>query len=179
MMEEQKDDVLSYQRVLGGLLRMHQLFLEGKRRSEEVDRIRDELDEPYAELTTAHRAEIEGLSRDLFDVEKNRVLVKKPNVPQAERFIDDAIVARDEGRLDLALELLRKIGDYFPFSRIAFLRASVWKKKGNAAVTLLFLKHALDLEPADEQVRMAFNSVLESIGTTVGAAGESSTYDCR
>jgi len=152
----------SYQKALNGLLRIHQLFVAGKRKSDEVKRLRDELDEPFLDLTSEENRVLEGLSADLFDVEKIKENKSEENSPEVEQIICQAIAAREAGRLDESLELLRTAKGYEPFGRISFLRANIWRLKGEDQVAIVFAKHALDLNPESKQLRTTYTALLNS-----------------
>lgn len=157
-----QDTELFFQKALDGLLRMHHLFVEGKRKSEEVKRLRDELDEPFLNITREQNKVLEGLSIDLFDVEKvkeNRP-TGKTNSDELEELVNRSIAECEAGRFELSLALLRTAKGYEPFARISHLRANVWRKLGEDQVALVFAKHALSLDPISEQLQTSCSELL-------------------
>jgi tetratricopeptide (TPR) repeat protein len=162
-MTETSQEKLSYQKVLDGLLRMHQLFVQGKRKSEEVKQLRNDIDEPYSNLTEQQREEIEGLSTDLFDVEK---VLSEPALGRASSAEEKefwAIAAQREGRFDEALSLFRGCRSSVPFSRISYHRGQIWEQKGQPKVAKVFFDHAVLLNPNNEEyVASAVSSLFDA-----------------
>lgn len=149
----------SYQKYRDGLMRMHRLFTEGKRRSEEVAKLRNEMDEPYDDLTGEEREELTGLSADLFDVEKITSDPRGAQDPRADAVAHSVVNALHSGRYAEALELLRG-REAGPPSRVAFLRGRVWSEKGEPGVALQFFRHASRLRPENDDFKA---NVLEAL----------------
>ena len=152
-MTETTQDNPSYRKVLDGLLRMHELFVAGERESAEVKQLRDDIDDPYSKLTDEQREAIEGLSTDLFDVEKiTSEPIPKP-VPLADEHVQRALLAQYSDHYDDALKLLRAGKSSRPFSRISYFRGRNWEGKGEPKVALLFFHHAVQLDPENEEYK--------------------------
>ena len=148
-------DRLCYRKVLDGLLRMHELFVAGERKSTELTQLRDNIDEPYLEMTEEERDAIEGLSTDLFDVER---ITSEPHLdsrPPANEKIQSALSAQHAGHYDEALRILRENKSSEPPSRISYFRGRNWEEKGEPRVALLFFNHAARLDPENEDYRAA------------------------
>jgi len=162
-MAERMSDSSSYQKVHDGLLRMHQLFVDGKRNSVEVKAIRDATDEPWNELSEEDRRSIQGLSQDLYELEG-----VKPKTPgtvsplDLEMRVVEAVKARDEGQSDRALELLRTCHAYTPMSRVSYLRGSIWLLKKDLKTAVVFFKHAVDQDPTNDYLRSAWLHCLKT-----------------
>ena len=145
----------SYRKVHDGLLRMHQLFVEGKRDCEEVNAIRDATDEPWNDLSDEEKATLQGLSQDLYEVEG--VARNKPNAASplsVEAWLSEAVHAQEKGHLDRALKLLRKCQGCVASGRLAQLRGSIWLEKKDPKTAAIFFKHAVDLDPTNESARI-------------------------
>ncbi len=152
-MTETTQDKLSYRKVLDGLLRMHELFVAGERESNEIRQLRNDIDEPYSDLTEEDREAIEGLSTDLFDVEKIASEPILDHLPQADEKVQKALLAQHSGHYDEALRLLRESKSSKPFSRISYFRGRNWEGKGEPRVALLFFNHAVRLDPENEEYK--------------------------
>ena len=153
-MTETTQDKLSYRKVLDGLLRLHELFVAGERESNDVRQLRNDIDEPYTDLTEEEREAIEGLSTDLFDVAKITSEPILEQIPSAEECVQRALSAQHSGNYDEALKLLREGKSSKPFSRISYLRGRSWWGKGEPRVALLFFNHAAQLDPENEKYQV-------------------------
>ena len=151
-MTETTQDKLSYQKVLNGLLRMHELAAGGEQETDEIKQLRDAIDGPYSDLSAEERETIEGLSTDLFDVENITSEPKLDHLPPCDHAMAAALQAQNSGRYDDALKLLRDSKSK-PASRIAFFRGRNWIGKGEPKVALLFFNHAARLDPQNEEFK--------------------------
>jgi len=151
-MTETTQDKLSYQKVLDGLLRMHELSAAGEQETEEIKQLREAIDEPYSALSAEEREIIEGLSTDLFDVENITSEPVLDHIPPVDPVIAAAIQAQYSGKYDEALNLLRE-SKAKPASRIAFFRGRIWSEKREPKVALLFFNHAAKLDPENDEYK--------------------------
>jgi tetratricopeptide (TPR) repeat protein len=155
-------DKLSYQKVLDGLLRMHELSAAGDQETEEIKQLREAIDVPYSDLSAQERETIEGLSSDLFDVENITAEPVLDHIRPGDQLMAAALQAQDSGKYDEALKLLRE-SKSSPASRIAFLRGRNWSEKGEPKVALLFFNHAAKLDPEnDEYKAQAIDSLIRA-----------------
>jgi tetratricopeptide (TPR) repeat protein len=138
----------SYRKVLDGLLRMHELSAAGEQETDEIKQLRDAIDEPYSDLSADERETIEGLSTDLFDVEK---IISEPasDYRAMDGSVMAALRAQYSGHYDKALKLLRE-SESKPISRMSFFRGRNWSEKGEPKVALLFFNHAAKLDPRND-----------------------------
>ncbi len=127
-MAETTQDNRSFQKVLHGLLRMHELSAAGEQETDEIKQLRDAIDEPYSDLSSEERETIEGLSTDLFDVENITSEPVPDLVPPGDNAMAAAFQARHSGRYDDARKLLRKSKSK-PTSRISFFRGLNWRER--------------------------------------------------
>jgi tetratricopeptide (TPR) repeat protein len=134
---------------------MHELFVAGKRLSVEVKELRDLIDEPYAELTEAQTERIEGLSVDLFDVEKITSEPAYQVKPETDPRIIAAVDALHSEQFDKALQILRECKDCPPFGRISYYRARIWELLGEPEIAWVFYEHAGQLNPSNEEYKAA------------------------
>src|SRR5258707_673005 len=95
-----RQDNLSYQRVLHGLLCMHELSAAGKQETDEIKQLRDAIDEPYSDLSAEERETIEGLSTDLFDVENISSEPVLDHLPPGDKAMAAALQAQYSGHYD-------------------------------------------------------------------------------
>jgi tetratricopeptide (TPR) repeat protein len=151
-MTETTQDKRSYQKVLDGLLRMHELSVAGERETDAIKQLRDAMDEPYSDLSAEERETIEGLSTDLFDVENITSEPVLDHMPPGDRAMTAAVQAQSSGKYDEALKLLRE-SKAKPASRIAFFRGRNWSEKGEPKVALLFFNHAARLDPRNDEYK--------------------------
>jgi hypothetical protein len=159
----ERNDNSNYRIVHDAVLRMHQLFREGKRKSEEVSAIRDATDEPWNELSDEKRKTIQGLSQDLYEMQgATRKTPVAASTLELERKVSEAVQAKEEGQLDRALELLRECQGYSLAYRVSYLRGSIWLLKKDPKIAIVFFKHALDQDPGNEVVRSAWLNCLKT-----------------
>jgi len=161
-MAETTQDNLSYQKVLDGLLRMHELSADGEPETDEIKQLRDAIDEPYSDLSAEERETIEGLSTDLFDVENITSEPVLDHVPPADNAMAASLQAQYSGQYDEALKLLRQSKSK-PASRISYFRGRNWSEKCEPKVALLFFNHAAKLDPANDDYKaQAFEALVRA-----------------
>src|SRR5260370_15902786 len=122
----------SYQAVIRALLRMHRFTLDGQDESDEVDALRESMNEPWEGLSNAERDRVTGLSKDLYEISDGAARVTEPMNPQAQGKLNEAYEARERGEWDRALGLLRRWGKYVPPGLLSYLRGTIWRDMGNA-----------------------------------------------
>ena len=144
----------NYQMVLGGLLRMHQLTLDGQYESPEADALRDSMSEPWEGLSNAERERVTGLSQDLYEIsDGDSSRVAEPMNVQAQWKLNQAYEARERGEWDRALEVLRRWGKYVPPALLAYLRGTIWRAMGNPQVAAVFFEYAVEIQPYEENLQ--------------------------
>lgn len=150
----------AYQEVVRGLLRMHQYTIDGQDDSEEADALREAMGGPWERLTSIERARVAGLSKDLYTI------TDPPEMPTSESMnaeaqakLAEGFEACERGEWDRALELLRAWGKFLSAPRLAYLQATIWEGAGDRAVAAVFLEHACQLDPHNENYREMFVNV--------------------
>ena len=89
---------------------------------------------------------------------------------QAQDKLTNAIEARQRGEWDRALELLRRLDDDVDPALLSFLRGSIWLYAGDPETALLFVEHALQLQPDNGKYLAMFLHTLNMVDP--GAARE-------
>jgi tetratricopeptide (TPR) repeat protein len=153
---------------------MHEVFVAGDRTSIELSQLRDGIDEPYLDMTEEERDAIEGLSTDLFDVERINSEPHLESRPPTNEKIQSALAAQHSGRYDESLKILRENKSLEPPSRISYFRGRIWEEKGEPRVALLFFNHAAKLDRENDEYKAAALEALDKSfprerKTTVGA----------
>ena len=148
-----------YVQSVQGLRRLHALTVAGKDDDPEADAVRASLEHPWARLSEPERRRIAGLSEDLYTLSEPAPAALPMN-PEAQRKLVEAFEARQAGRWDEALELLRRWGPHVDPALVSYLRGSVWMDAGDHATAALFLRHAARLEPANENYARLYLTVL-------------------
>lgn len=138
-----------YVQSVQGLHRLHALSAAGNDDEPEADAVRASLEHPWVRLSEAERRRIAGLSEDLYTISEPAPAALPMN-PEAQRKLVEAFEARRAGQWDEALELLRRWGRQVDPALVSYLRGSVWMDAGDYATAALFLRHAAQLEPANE-----------------------------
>jgi hypothetical protein len=157
----------SYVQSVKGLLRLHELTLNGEDDSPEAEAVRDSLDRPWTELSEVEQKRITGLSEDLYSISKPSG-GPIPTNPQAKQKLSEAIEARQSGEWDKALELLRCWGKYLEPALSSSIRASIWQEAGDEETASLFYQHAAQIDPSDERFTSPYLSTF--VKTDPGAA---------
>lgn len=139
----------NYLAVLRGVLDLHRLTINGQEESPEADAIRDATDAPWEGLTEAEQKRLRGLSEDLYSLSDPVNATPQPLNPRAQAKLTDALIARESGQWDRALDLLRRWSQHIPPALLSFLRGSIWLEAGDPATATLFYGHAADLEPGN------------------------------
>src|SRR6185312_16924142 len=110
-----------YIQTIRGLHQIHALTLAGQDDSPEADAIRDRLDRPWYDLSEIEKQRIKGLSEDLYSIsDPSQELL--PSNPQVQRKLIEISEAKQIGKWDQALELLRRWSRYIDPALLAFLR---------------------------------------------------------
>ncbi len=131
------------------LKELHFLMAEGKSETDEADRVRDLMDEPWYKMSPEEIRRVEGLSADLY------TLVDPPPPPRQADPKDIAETgrlveaARNDQDWDDLLELLRERPHAYPPDQVAFMRAGCWENLGDLDTSLLFLQKAVSLSPSN------------------------------
>ncbi|MCI0461322.1 MAG: hypothetical protein L0Z62_30610 [Gemmataceae bacterium] len=160
----------SYEAVIRGLLRMHQLTIAGQDESDEADALRESMNEPWEGLSAVERERVTGLSKDLYTISDQPAPAPEQMNPQAQGKLIEAFEARERGEWDRALELLRRWGKYIPTAMLSYLRATTWQGAGDLATAAVFFAHASHLEPANENYQAMLLNVLKITAPADAAA---------
>jgi len=137
----------SYQATMSGLLRLHQLTLDGQDESEAADLVRESMHEHWEGLSKVEKDRLTGLSKDLYEISDQVDAPVEPSNPQTHNKIAEAYHARSRGEWDRALSLLRRWGKYIPRALLSSQRGSIWRSLGEPAASLPFVEFASRLEP--------------------------------
>lgn len=140
----------SYQAEMSALLRMHQLSLAGQEESEEADMVRESACDYWDDLSKVEKDRLTGLSKDLYEISDGPVQSPEPMNPQALAKLGETYEARERGDWDKALELLRQGGKQIPAALVSYLRGRIWQDAGEPKTAAVFLEHAAQLEPENE-----------------------------
>ena len=138
----------SYLESIRGLHRLHALALEGRNDSPEADAIRDGLERPWYDLSAIEQERIEGLSEDLYSISDPPQEPLTSN-PQVQRKLAELDEARQSGKWDEALELLRRWCRYIDPALLSSRRGSLWREAGDDETAALFFEHASRLQPTN------------------------------
>src|SRR6266446_6505382 len=103
----------SFRLVAKGLIELHGLIKDGKDDSAEAELVRDSLDAPLRALNSTEKDRAKWLSEDLYSIsEPGPATSPKPITAEAQRALNQAREARQNGEWDKALELLRRSAAY-------------------------------------------------------------------
>ena len=75
----------------------------------------------------------------------------------------DALLARERGQWDRALELLRRWGRYFSPALLSHFRGAIWDEAGDPETAVIFYGHAADLEPENGNNLATFLYTLDRV----------------
>jgi tetratricopeptide (TPR) repeat protein len=159
----------NYETVRDGLLELHRLFLAGQKKSPEVEAVRNATDEPWNELTEEEQELFTGLSIDLYEIEGIKRESSGLTEQQARAMIQDAYLAREAGEFDESLKLLRDCQEFSSDARGAYIRGTIWQRKGDPKVAAVFFKRAVDLEPTNSNFHAIWLHQLKSVDPSAAA----------
>lgn len=130
-----------------GLKQLHQLIAADKGDTDEADVLRDEMDQPYRDLSSEERARLSGTSADLYMLSGDEIY-EPSDMTQEElrQTIKDEWTRRNWDRV---LGLLRKGPGFLTQDQIASQRACAYRALGHLDTALLFQKHAAELNPQE------------------------------
>jgi tetratricopeptide (TPR) repeat protein len=160
----------NYRAFVRGIRALHRLALSGKDESPEADTVRDAMDVPWEALSDIERKRARGLSGDLYSISDPPDSRQQEMNAQAQDKLTNAIEARQRGEWDRALELLRRLDDDVDPALLSFLRGSIWLYAGDPETALLFVAHALRLQPDNGKYLAMFLHTLNMVDP--GAARE-------
>ncbi len=144
-----------YVAFVGLLRRLHFLMAGGKGNTDEADAVRDEMDDPWYDMSTVEQERSRRLSADLYTLGQN---------PEAPTGHDDtavnslrAAIRRAWGTTDWEgiLDLLRGSPGVLPPHAEAFLRGWAWNQMGDAESAALFFQRAAELDPDNPNYPLA------------------------
>ena len=168
------------------LVRLHELDREGALDSEEADRVRDQMDEPWTCLERFDRERLANLSADLTTGRSDHRPSRRPD--ELASLLAQAKEAFARHRWDDLLTLLRSTADQFPPSLVAYMRGRCWLAHGrpeeqaallewlaislfelNAERTLVraYFQDAIALDPLNENIRRNFEILHREAGAHV------------
>jgi hypothetical protein len=146
----------SYEATMSGLLRLHQLSIAGLEESEEANRVREFMCEPWEDLSKVEKERFTGLSKDLYEISDD---TGQPPIPidplQTQAKLLEIFEARERGDWDTSLELLREWGKHISPSLVSYLRGTIWRYFGEPLTAVVFFEHACHLEPHNEKYQAA------------------------
>jgi len=132
---------------------------------EEADRLRDEMDGPWAMLTDEERAQLGLLSEDLYELGGERAAPALEEGTTLETILGQAKSALAH-HPERTLALLRKVPDRsLPPDIRAYMLARCWDQLGFSYAAAIFFDRAYDLVPRANYAVMALSS-LASAGDT-------------
>ncbi|HUY92922.1 MAG TPA: hypothetical protein VMV10_29600 [Pirellulales bacterium] len=159
----------SFMLAAKGLVALHRLIKDGKDDSPEAESIRDALDAPLNALNAAEKERAQWLSEDLYSVSEPPAGPTKEMNPQAQRYLNEAIEARQRREWDLALALLRRWREYISPALLSYLRGLVWREAGFPEVAAEFYGHAAQCEPENANYRAIYLRVLAESNLSAAA----------
>jgi hypothetical protein len=147
----------SFKLVAKGLVELHRLMKDGKDDSPEAEAVRDALDAPMKALNRTEKERAQWLSEDLYSVsEPSAATAQKEMNPQAQQQLIEADEARQRRDWDRALTLLRQWADYLTPDVVSFVRGRIWLEAGHPETAVLFLEHAVRLQPDNDSYSKTF-----------------------
>src|SRR5437879_828042 len=151
----------NYQAMVRGTRELHQLLAAGKDDSPEADAIRDATDGPWEALSEVERNRVRNLSEDLYSLVEPPPAAQPTN-SQVQAKLNAVMEAKQRGEWDKALDLLRQGRAYIDPAEVSYLRGSIWLDAGDAATAALFLEHAANLAPANDNYQMVLQQASAS-----------------
>jgi tetratricopeptide (TPR) repeat protein len=134
---------VEYERLLRQL---HQLIAEGRGDTDEADRIREEMDEPWRKLRQEEVDRLNGLSADLYMLQADEIFEPAdPEERKPERLEPAIRVALDQHEWEQLLALLRLGPTFLSQDSVAFIRAQAYSELGHLDTALLFAEYAARL----------------------------------
>ena len=136
-----------YQEYMRLLRDLHVLIAKGRGDSDEADRLRDLMDDPWYQMRPEEIRRVRGLSADLYTLVDPLPLptqVAQSEIDGSNQLSANAVKEED---WDHVLELLRERPHPHPLHKVAYIRALAWFKLGDLETSLLFLERAVSLNP--------------------------------
>lgn len=150
----------SFTLAVKSLIALHRLIKDGKDDSPEAEAIRDALDAPLSALNAAEKERAQWLSEDLYSVSEPPAGPTKEMNPQAQRYLSEAIEARERREWDRALTLLRRWREYISPALLSYQRGLIWREAGIPEVAAEFYGHAAECDPENANYRAVYLHVL-------------------
>lgn len=174
----QTSNAENYQRYVRFILRMYELFDQGKFESEEADLAREQIEGAWDALSKVQQTRLRGLSLDLNYIREAKRSSKGPE----QRGSDKLAAARnsmESGDPDKALELLRAFQDDIHAPLLSFLRGRIWLELEFPQVALEFHRDAWRLDEANQELQKVYLQVLRQADTiaTSSASGTNFSAD--
>jgi len=140
-----------YRHYIRDTLQLFAFLDEGKFNSDEAERLRDAMEEPWLQLDKTEKTRLRGLVEDLNYIREER----RPTFPaEAGRSIlKFASELRDVGHIDEALKVVRTFQAETCQPILSYFRGRAWLALGENDVALEFLKDAIKLDK-DDQFRL-------------------------
>jgi|GEM_PF-907384 len=152
------------------LIEVHRLIQEGKGDTDEADKVREQMNEPWYEMTDEEQKRLQWLSHDLYALAEGSVQPIAMAPEERARYGSEwgrAYAARD---WDRALELLRHPPRDIPLHYVAFIQARIWEHLGAPEAALAFMQAAERLNAQEHAV-----SVMNLLGQ-LGQYDEEQSY---
>lgn len=154
----------AYLAVAQGIRELHQLTLEGRDESPEADRVRDAIDGPWEKLSEVERKLISGLSEDLYSISDAPDEGLKATDCQAQGWVNASREISSRDNFDQQLEGLRQFGHLVSRAQLSYERGLIWLHAGDTASAILFLEHAVSLEPDNTNYHVLLQDVQGKVG---------------
>jgi len=151
----------SYLATVRGAHALHLLIGEGKDDSPEADAIRDASDGPWEALSETERDRARWVAEDLYSIYEEPAALQQMT-REAQSGLNAAYEAKQKGKWDEALALLREWRAYVDPALVSYLRGSIWYDAGDRATAALFFQHAYKLDPDNPSYAAMFLSSLGS-----------------
>lgn len=149
-----RDDLRSY---VDHLVRLNELNRAGQEDSEEADRLRDEMDDPWYRMTDQEQLFVGGLGADLYTLADDDVIKHASDNREFSKALQhDVGQARDSNDYLRVLELLRERPSEISAYRAAGIRAMAYEALGWDDLASLFFERACQLEQAEGTVLATF-----------------------
>ncbi len=153
---------------------LHDLMAEGKGDSDEAEAVRDKLDELWPRLTEEEVDFLRGLSSDLYMLTSNEIYSPYAGTQaQLRADLQAAYVSHD---YHARLRLLRKSPTFLTPYGLAFLRARAYEELDHLDIALLFMRHAVNLNPRRDLYKLFVLDLLRKSGQYDQVLAQTDTY---
>jgi tetratricopeptide (TPR) repeat protein len=147
--QSREGSVSAYREYVKLLKELHSLIAQDRGDSEEADRLRDLMDDPWDRMSPEEIQRVRGLSADLYSLVDPPPPPRQLTQAEVDEFQRRAEAAWNNREWDRVLELLREQPHPFAADRVAFIRAACWANLGDLETAPLFLERAASLDPSN------------------------------